>query len=441
MSTTETLRPKWDTDTKLARVAWLSAKDPHMECTTLMHFYNEESLLKCFHKLDGKKAVGVDKMTKEQYGENLIGNIGNLLDRMKKMAYRPGNIREVMIEKEDKPGAFRPLGISNFEDKMIQKQTAKILDSIYDPIFRDCSFGFRPGKSCHDAIKALHKFLFRNEIETVIDIDMANFFGTIDHKILEDFMRMKIKDPKFMRYIIRMFKAGVLSDGDLRMTEEGVPQGSVCSPVMSNIYAHYVLDTWIEDIVQPKCRGIVKLFRYADDAIICCEREIDAKRILEVLEKRLAKFKLKLNKDKTKVVPFAVAKARQGISQGSFDFLGFTFYFGKSRQGKWIPKLKTAKKRFVTKMKRVAKWIKEKRNTAKLVPLWKTFCSKLRGHIQYYGVSFNFEKIKAFKEEAERIFFKWINRRSQRPSMTWGKFSRFRNKYPPPALEIKHKLF
>jgi RNA-directed DNA polymerase len=441
MSTTETLRPKWDTDTKLARVAWLSAKDPHMECTTLMHFYNEESLLKCFHMLDGKKAVGVDKMTKEQYGENLIGNIGNLLDRMKKMAYRPGNIREVMIEKEDKPGAFRPLGISNFEDKMIQKQTAKILDSIYDPIFRDCSFGFRPGKSCHDAIKALHKFLFRNEIETVIDIDMANFFGTIDHKILEDFMRMKIKDPKFMRYIIRMFKAGVLSDGDLRMTEEGVPQGSVSSPVMSNIYAHYVLDTWIEDIVQPKCQGIVKLFRYADDAIICCERETDAKRILEVLEKRLAKFKLKLNKDKTKVVPFAVAKARLGITQGSFDFLGFTFYFGKSRQGKWIPKLKTAKKRFVTKMKRVAKWIKEKRNTAKLVPLWKTFCSKLRGHIQYYGVSFNYEKIKAFIEEAERTFFKWINRRSQRPSMTWDKFSKFRNKYPPPALEIKHKLF
>ncbi len=441
MSTIETPKPIWDTDTKLERVAWLSAKDPHKEFTALMHFYNEESLLKCFHKLDGKKAVGIDKVTKEHYGENLIRNLNNLLDRMKKMAYRPGNIREVLIEKEDKPGAYRPLGISNFEDKIIQMQTGKILENIYDPIFKDCSFGFRPGKSCHDAIKALHKFLFRNEIETVIDIDMANFFGTIDHKILEDFMRMKIKDPKFMRYIIRMFKAGILSDGELKITEEGVPQGSVCSPIMSNIYAHYVLDTWIEENVQPNCRGIVKLFRYADDAIICCEKEGDAKRILEVLDKRLAKFKLKLNKDKTKVVPFSVVKARQGIQQGTFDFLGFTFFFGKTRLGKWIPKVKTAKKRFVTKIKRVANWIKEKRNTIKLVPLWKTFCSKLRGHIQYYGVSFNFEYIKAFVEEAVRIFFKWINRRSQNPSMTWKKFDMFRTKYPLPALTIKHRLF
>ncbi len=441
MSTTETIKPIRDTDTKLARVAWLSAKDPRKEFTCLMHFYNEDSLLKCYQKLDRKKAVGIDKVTKEQYGENLIGNLNGLLDRMKKMAYRPGNIREVLIEKEEKPGAYRPLGISNFEDKIIQMQTSKILESIYDPIFKDCSFGFRPGKSCHDAIKALHKFLYKNEIEIVIDIDMANFFGTIDHKILEDFMRMKIKDPKFMRYIIRMFKAGILSEGELRVTEEGVPQGSVCSPIMANIYAHYVIDTWIEDQVQPNCQGKVQLFRYADDAIICCEREKDAKRILEVLDKRLAKFKLKLNKDKTKVVSFSVAKARQRIQQGTFDFLGFTFYLGKSRRGRWIPKVKTAKKRFVTKMKRVTKWAKGNRNKYKLVPLWKTFCAKLRGHIQYYGVSFNFEQVRAFVEGSKRIFFKWINRRSQRRSMTWEKFTRFCEKHPPPAVSIKHRLF
>ena len=441
MSITKTPKPKWDTETKLARVAWLSAKDPQKEFTSLMHFYNEESLLKCYQKLDRKKAVGLDKVTKDQYGENLIGNLKHLLERMKKMAYRPGNIREALIEKEDKPGAYRPLGISNFEDKIIQMQTAKILDSIYDPIFSNSSYGFRPGKSCHDAIKDLTHYLFRNETEMVIDIDMANFFGTIDHGILEDFMRMKIKDPKFMRYIIRMFKAGILSEGEFKITEEGVPQGSICSPVMANIYAHHVIDTWIEQDVQPNCQGRVKLFRYADDAIICCENLRDAQKIMEVLDKRLAKFKLKLNEDKTKVVPFSKAKASIGIQQGTFDFLGFTFHLGRSKRGIVIPKVKTAKKRFVTKMKRVKKWAKKYRNKYKLVPLWKIFCAKLRGHIQYYGVSHNYEQIKAFTEEAKRIFFKWINRRSQKKSMNWDKFYKFCEKYPPPVVVIKHKLF
>jgi group II intron reverse transcriptase/maturase len=270
---------------------------------------------------------------------------------------------------------------------------------------------------------------------------MANFFGTIDHKILEDFIRTKIKDPKFMRYIIRMFKAGILSDGELRITDEGVPQGSVCSPVMANIYAHYVLDTWIEEQVQPNCRGKVKLFRYADDAIICCGTERDAKRIMEVLDKRLAKFKLKLNKDKTKVVPFSKTKARAGTQQGAFDFLGFTFYLGKSRSGTIIPKLKTMKKRFVNKLKNVTRWMKENRNKVKILPLWKTFCSKLRGHIQYYGVSFNSHHVKTFVEESKRTFFKWINRRSQRKSMDWEKFKIFLEKYPLPTMVVKHKLF
>lgn len=441
MSITKALEPKWNTETKLARVAWLSAKDPQKEFTSLMHFYNEESLLKCYQKLDRKKAVGLDKVTKDQYGKNLIGNLRDLLERMKKMAYRPGNIREVLIEKDDKPGAYRPLGISNFEDKIIQMQTTKILESIYDPIFSNSSYGFRSGKSCHDAIRDLTHYLFYNENETVIDIDMANFFGTIDHKILEDFMRMKIKDPKFMRYILRMFKAGILSEGELKITEEGVPQGSVCSPIMANIYAHHVIDTWIERDVQPKCQGRVKLFRYADDAIICCENSKDAQKIMDVLDKRLAKFKLKLNEDKTKVVSFSKAKAREGRQQGTFDFLGFTFYLGRSKRGVVIPKVKTAKKRFVTKMKRVTKWAKENRNKFKLVPLWKIFCAKLRGHIQYYGVSHNYEQIKAFTDEAKRIFFKWINRRSQKRSMNWEKFMKLCDKYPPPAVAIKYKLF
>lgn len=430
-----------DTDTKLERIAWLSSKDPHKEFTCLMHLYNEESLRQCYHKLNGRKAVGIDKMTKELYGKNLDDNIFQLIERMKKMAYRPGNIKEVKIPKEGNTKAYRPLGISNFEDKIIQMQTAKILESIYDPIFKDCSFGFRPGKSCHDAIKALHNFLYKNEIEVVIDIDMANFFGTIDHKILEEFMCQKIKDPKFMRYIIRMFKAGILTDGELRITEEGVPQGSICSPVMSNIYAHYVLDTWLEDIIRPRCVGKMQFFRYADDGVICCEKETDALRIMEILDKRLAKFKLELNKDKTEVVPFSKIKANQGIKQGTFDFLGFTFYIGRSRKGILIPKVKTARKRFVAKMNRVTKWMKENRNKMKLKPLWEIFHAKLRGHIQYYGMSFNAQHVSDFVDGSIRIFFKWINRRSQRKSINWDKFNSFCQRHPLPVVAIKHKLF
>jgi len=304
------------TKTKLERIAWLSSKDPQKEYGCLMHLYNEESLTECFHELDGKKAVGLDGINKNRYGEDLTGNIGDLIKRMKKMAYRPGNIRKVEIPKEGKPGAFRPLGISNFEDKIIQSMTSKILISIYDPIFRDSSFGFRPGKSCHDAVKALYQHLSSKEVAVVIDIDLENFFGTIDHKILEDLMRDKIKDPKFMRYIVRMFKAGILSNGELKVSEEGVPQGSVCSPTMSNIYAHYALDTWIEDTVNPQSQGEIQLFRYADDSVICCEREEDAKALLEALELRLAEFKLRLNVEKTEIVSFSKRKARKGIRQG-----------------------------------------------------------------------------------------------------------------------------
>jgi group II intron reverse transcriptase/maturase len=291
-----------------------------------MHHVNEESLKEIYNRLDGKKAVGIDGVTKEEYGKNLDENLRELLERTKRMAYRPAPVKEALIPKDGQPGKFRPLGISIFEDKLIQGAFQRILEAVYDPIFLECSHGFRPGRSCHTAIKSLRDYLYRNEVETVIDIDLKNFFGTIDHKILENMLREKIKDERFIRYIIRMFKAGVLSKDDLIVGEEGVPQGSICSPVLSNIFAHYVLDEWVETTIQPHCRGKVKLFRYADDAIICCEQEEDAKRISETLPKRLGKYNLILNAEKTKMIPFSRNKVKQGIKQGSFDFLGFNHH-------------------------------------------------------------------------------------------------------------------
>jgi RNA-directed DNA polymerase len=258
---------------------------------------------------------------------------------------------------------------------------------------------------------------------------------------MKEILSERIKDSKFMRYIDRMFKAGVLTNGDLRMSEEGVPQGSICSPVLANVYAHYALDEWIIETVRPRCEGKVEFFRYADDAIICCEQAGDAERIRKVLAKRLAKFKLRLNEEKTEMVSFSKKKAALGIAQGTFDFLGFTFYLGKSRRGHYIPKLKTVRKRLRNKLKNVKEWVKRERHKMSLPKLWDRFCAKLRGHNQYYGISHNSEQISLFFDEATAIFFKWINRRSQRNSMSWTKFKRFQETHPMPQPVIIHRLF
>ncbi len=429
------------TDTALAEIAWLSANNPNQVYHSLMHHFNSESLRCCFDSLNGRKAVGVDRVSKAIYGENLSNNLEELITRMKRMAYRPGPVREVLIPKEGKKGATRPLGISNFEDKLIQKRMQEILESIYEPLFMDCSYGFRPGKSCHDAVKDLHEHLYKEEVEVVIDVDLANFFGKIDREMLKDMISMKIKDRKFMRYISRMFTAGVLADGELLMNDEGVVQGSCVSPVFSNIMAHYVIDLWLEETVKPLMRGNIKAFRYADDLVICCRYEEDAKRIKSVLAKRLSKYNLALNEEKTKMVNFSKSKSRQGIKQETFEFLGFCFYLGKSRNGLTIPKLKTSGKRFRSKLNRVTEWARGIRNKATLGEIWKIFCSKLRGHVQYYGVSFNSRTVEEFLREARKIIFKWLNRRSQRRSFSWDKFSLYVEAHPLPTATIVHRLF
>jgi RNA-directed DNA polymerase len=429
------------TETKLERIAWLSARDHQKEFNNLMHLYNLESLAGCFKELDGRKAVGADGITKEAYGEKLGANLSDLITRMKQMAYIPGPVRQVLIPKEGKPGTKRPLGIGNLEDKIVLKMTQKVLESIYEPIFLKCSYGFRTGLGCHDAVKALRDYLYRKEVRTVIDVDLANFFGTIDHKQLETILRKKIKDETFIRYLIRAFKAGVLMDGDLSASEEGVPQGSPCSPVLANIFAHYVIDDWFENVVKSHCKGQVEMFRYCDDLVICCQTDYDTERIRKVLGKRLCKYGLKLNEEKTKLVPFSKIEAGKGDKQGAFDFLGFTFYLGRSKSGQVIPKVKTIGKRFRSKLKKVNDWCREMRSQYKLRELWRRFSIKLAGHIQYYGVSFNSVRVSEFCKHAIQLFYKWINRRSQRKSITWDKFNLFMEKYPPPKARVCHKLF
>jgi len=429
------------TNTKLNRIAWLSGQDHGKKFECLMHLFNPESLTECFHELDKGKAVGIDGVTKMAYGTNLEGNIDQLIVKMKNMAYRPGPVREVLIPKEGKPGATRPLGISNLEDKIVQKMMQKVLESIYEPLFLECSHGFRPGKSCHTAIQALQKHLHDKEIQTVIDIDLKNFFGTIDHQQLENILKDKIKDPKFMRYINRMLKSGVLTKDELRVSEEGTPQGSICSPVLANIFAHNAIDVWIEEMVKPACKGTVEMFRYADDMVICCQYEADAERIRRTLGRRLEKFKLQLNEEKTKLVTFDKKQAAKGVKQETFDFLGFTFYWGIARSGRIVPKLKTRAKTMRTKLKRVNEWAKQVRNEKPMKEIWKILKAKLRGHIQYYGISHNIGQVNTFISEVQKIMYKWLNRRSQRKSFTWGKFQLYMKANPLPSGKIVHKLF
>ena len=429
------------TETKLTRIAWLSSKDTNKVFRNIMHHFNEESLRGCYNELDGRKAVGADGVTKEEYGNGLTEKLQDLVGQMKRMGYRPKPVREVLIPKPDKPGATRPLGISNFEDKIVQKMTQKVLESIYEPIFLDNSYGFRPGRGCHDAVRALTNYLFRNEVEKVIDVDISNFFGTIDIKVLSEILGEKIRDKKFIRYINRMSKAGVLRNGELEINEEGVQQGSMCSPILANIYAHYVVDEWFEEIVKIHCKGKVELFRYCDDAVICCQYAKDAERIKDALAKRLEKYNLKLNVDKTHSVSFSKRQRRNGVKQGTFDFLGFTFYLGRSATGVVIPKVKTSKKRLRNKLKNLTEWIKGIKDRVKLKQIWELFSAKLRGHFQYYGVSHNFKSISQFRHVAIKIMFKWLNRRSQRRSFNWEKFQKFIKSYPLPHLKIHHKIF
>ena len=424
--------------TKRARIEQRSAENPDMVFTQLMHHFSERNLRQWFHELRGNAATGIDDISKADYGENLDANLKDLHQRLKAMSYRPQPVRQVWIPKDGQPNKLRPLGIGTFEGKIVEKGFQQILNAIYEPLFYDCSYGFRPKRGCHDAVKALSIYLYNNPVEEIIDLDLSNYFGTIDHELLMAILSKKIQDKRFLRYIKRLLKAGILDKGNFSVSDEGVPQGSVASPVLANIFAHIVLDDWFPKVVKLHCKGKVELFRYADDAVICCQYSQDAKRIHDVIGKRLAKYKLKLNEEKTHVVRFDRHNRKES---GVFDFLGFTFYLGLSKTGRTIPKVKSSSKKLRIKLKRVNQWCKENRNQLRLRELWKAFCLKLRGHIQYYGVSFNSHAVDWFVKRAIVLFLKWLNRRSQRRSMTFDQFKQYMSIYPAPKVRVYHKLY
>jgi RNA-directed DNA polymerase len=434
MATSTTPRGGRETTTGVERIARRARQAPHTRYTSLMHHFTVDNLRACFESLDAKKAVGVDGVTKAMYGQDLEANLQDLHRRLHQMAYRLGPVRRVEIPKED--GSTRPLGISCVEDKIVQEMVRRLLEAIYEPVFIDTSYGFRPGRSCHDALRQLNHEVMSEPVNWLLDMDLARFFDTMPHTEILAVLSERIADQKFLRLIARMLKAGVQTPGGVVEDELGSPQGSIVSPAIANAFLDHVLDQWFVTVVRQHCRGYCALIRYADDALAVFERDDDARRVWRVLPLRLGKFGLRLNTEKTRLLAFGKRQAwrafRDGTRLPTFDYLGFTHYWGRSRTGKARLKRKTSKKRLRRALVEINTWLRQERNARQLPDLWQALSRKMRGHFNYFGVTDNSPALYRFARAVQRLVLKWLNRRSQRRSFTWESFCRYAKRHPLP---------
>lgn len=414
-------------ETKLIRIAEIAKTRPKERFTSLAHLINRESLTESHHSLKANKAGGVDKVTKLEYEANLDENVDSLVARMKRQAYKPQPALRVYIPKPG--GARRPLGIPAYEDKLVQVTVARILNAIYEQDFLECSFGFRPNRSCHDALQLLEKILSKPHTHYVVDTDIRGFFCNLDHSWMMRFIEHRIEDRNLRRIIARFLKAGIIEAGIRYDTPQGTPQGGACSPILANIYLHYVLDLWFERVIRRHCRGSAHMVRYADDTIFCFQYRDDVLRFYSVLNVRYKKFNLDISKEKTRII--RLDKVDQS---SSFDFLGFTHYLGKDRNGRIRIKRKTSKKRYKASLSRCKEWMKRNRNipTAEFMRILKI---KIQGHCNYYCITDNRAAVGNFIDECKRLLYKWLNRRSQRKCFNWNKFNLFLRKYPLPRVK------
>jgi len=411
--------------TKLARIAELAQQEPRIKFTSLAHLLDVELLTICHAELKRDKAPGIDEVTKQEYEGRLSENLDSLVQRLKTKSYRPLPVKRVYIPK---PGSDkkRPLGIPAYEDKIVQLALAKILSAIHEPVFIDCSCGFRPNRSAHDALKLLANILETKRVGYVVDADIRGFFEHVDHTWMMKFLEHRITDPSFLRIIHRILRAGCMEDGAVQKTREGSPQGGNLSPVLSNIYLHYVLDLWFEKIVRRQCKGEAYMVRYADDFVCCFEQQTEAAVFYQSLQERLSKFNLTVAEEKSKVIEFG-RFAATNIGQRTdgkpdiFDFLGFTHYCGLSRQGHFRVKRKTSKGKYRAALLRVKDWIRYAR-TQPIEEIIVQLRSKLAGYYRYYGVTDNSKRINSYGFAVKHMVFKWLNRRSQRKSFRLQEF-------------------
>lgn len=431
-------------ETKLNRIAEVAKTDKDMVFTSLVHLLSEENLKQCHHELPKGKATGVKGITKEEYGMNLVENIEELVAKLKRKAYRPVPVKRTYI---DKPGTKkkRPLGIPDHEDKIVQRGIAKILNAIYENDFLDSSFGFRPNRSCHDALKVLNVYIERRHTSYIVDVDIKGYFDNVDHDWMMKFLRHRINDPNLLRIIARFLKGGYMEEGKYFDTDRGTPQGGIISPILANVYLHYVLDLWFEKVVKKQCRGQAYIVRYADDFVCCFQYKSDAVNFYRALIKRLAKFNLEIAEDKTKIIPFGRFAEQESKRNGNgkpstFDFLGFTHYCGKSQKGNFRVKRKSSRKKVTDKLKKQKQWLKANRTTD-IKDIMARLNRSLKGYYNYYCITDNVKTVGNFLDEIKRLLFKWMNRRSQRKSFSWFKFNLFLKRYPLVRPTIKVNIY
>jgi len=441
--TSAALRGGDQMSTKLASLTRRAREDSKHRFTRLIDLLTEDFLKECFWELKRDKASGVDGVTVKEYEANLEENIKDLVVRMKAWRYRPKPVRRVYIPKPD--GKKRPLGIPTVEDKIIQMGIKKILEAIFEVDFKDVSYGFRPNRGCHQALDVLDKVIMTKPVNYVVDMDIEKFFDTVDHKWLMRYLEQRVKDPHFLRLIGRFLNAGVIEGGRYIPTDKGTPQGAVLSPVLANIYLHYILDLWFEEVVKSQLTGFAQLIRYADDFVVCFQSGSEAKRFAEALEQRVGKFGLKIAKDKSHIIEFGryvwQRARREGEKVATFDFLGFTHYCDKTRKGAFKLGRKTARKKYTQKVKELNQWLKNVRNLVELREWWGVLGLKLAGHYRYYGISGNMPSMRAFYTKALRLAHKWINRRSQKKSYNWKQFLKFVKYNPLPQPKIYHLTY
>ena len=430
--------------TKLDRIEEMSANNPKMVFTSLYHLINEDLLRKCHEELDGKKATGVDKVTKAEYEANLDENLKDLVARLKMKNYKPQPSLRVYIPKAN--GKLRPLGMAAYEDKLVQSALGQILISVYEPKFRDNMYGFRPNRGCHDALKELARQIERCKTNYIVDADIKGFFNNIDHERTLELIRFRIADPNILWLIKKTLTAGVMEENKWQPTIKGTEQGNLASPVIANIYMHYALALWYEVKFRKTCRGESGLVIYADDFVATFQYEEDANRFLEAVKERFATFGLELEASKTRMVEFGRFAEENKKKRGegkpeTFVFLGFTHYSSRSHKtGQFRVKRKTAQKKYRLRLKEMNLWLKQNR-CLRLKELMRALNLKIRGHYQYYGITDNFECIENFMFKVRGMLFKWFNRRSQKKSYTWEGFEQLLQIFPLPRPRIYFSVY
>lgn len=389
--------------------------------TSLMHLLDEEYLRECFKALKRGKAAGCDQVTVEGYAEHLEENIRKLIGKLKGKRYRPQPVRRIYIRKAN--GGERPLGLPTVEDKVVQMAVKRILQVIWEPEFLACSYGFRPQRGCHDALRELNGVLMTRAIGWVADIDIEQFFDSVDHGKLMQALRHRISDRGFLQLIGRFLRGGVIEGKTHHEQTRGTPQGSILSPLLANIYLHYVLDCWFTRWRRQQCKGHGALIRYADDVVALFEKEEDGRAFMEALSERLASMGLRLSGEKSRQIRFGRGPWEKGEPCGTFNFLGFTFFCTHTRKGTFKVGWKTSRKSLNRSLTDINLWLKSSRNTQPLREWWPILCAKVRGHLNYFAISGNYRSIQRFCQRALYLAQKWINRRSQRKSCTLRDFS------------------